>query len=98
MKYLLPIINLNFNASCNVGNEIFQTNLNIINKDFNKTENFLNDPILKPAFIKHNKIKSYYSTNSSISNLFTKSIPIMKKERNKQDVKINNFKLKGVNN
>ncbi len=98
MKYLLPIINLNFNASCNVGNEIFQTNLNIINKDFNKTENFLNDPILKPAFIKHNSIKSNSNSNNNINNLFTKSIPIMRKEKTKHDIKINTFKLKGINN
>ena len=98
MKYLLPIINLNFNANCNVGNEIFQTNLNIINKEFNKTENFLNDPILKPAFIKYNKIKNHCSSNTNISNLFTKSIPIMRKDKIKHDIKISNFKLKGIIN
>ena len=36
----MPIINLNFNAISNVGNDISETNLNLINKNFNKIKNF----------------------------------------------------------
>ena len=94
MKYLLPIINLNFNASCNIGNDIFETNLNVINKDFNKTQNFLKDPILKFAFSKNNNFKNIHSSN--ITSFNNKSIPIMKKEKNKQDNRLNNIKFKAV--
>ncbi len=64
MKYLLPIINLNFNANCNVGNDIFETNLNVINNDFNKTENYLKEPTFYQAFNKNNKMRNIYHSKS----------------------------------
>ena len=35
MKYLLPLITINFNSSSNIGKNLFKTNLNIVNKKFN---------------------------------------------------------------
>ena len=78
MKYLLPIVNLNFNATSNVGEGIFKTNLNIINNKFNQTQNFLNDNYLKRAFVgKNNKLKSNLNPKN-LSSYFSNCIPIMK--------------------
>ena len=78
MKYLLPIVNINFNATSNVGEGIFKTNLNIINNKFNQTQNFLNDNYLKRAFVgKNNKLKSNLNPKN-LSSYFSNCIPIMK--------------------
>ena len=80
LKYLMPLINLNFNNNCNIGNNIFETNLNVIHRKFNSTQNYLNDNILKRAFIgKNNKLKSDLLINK---NNFTYSIPMLKKSNN----------------
>ena len=97
MKYLLPIINLNFNANCNVGNDIFETNLNVINNDFNKTENYLKEPTFYQAFNKNNKMRNIYHSKS-LNSIFTKSIPIMKREKTKQNHIISDSKYKAVFN
>ena len=84
MKYLLPIVNLNFNSSCNIGEGVFKTNLNVISNRFNQTQNFLNDTYLRKAFVeKSNRLKS----DLHIKNLNTycfNSIPIMKNEIEKE--------------
>ena len=88
MKYLLPIINLNFNATCNIGNNIFKTNLNVINKQFNQTNNFLNDEYLRRAFVgKSNRLKSNLNLGN-LSSYYNKSIPIMKSEKTEKEKKI----------
>ena len=80
LKYLMPLINLNFNNNCNIGNNIFETNLNVIHRKFNSTQNYLNDNILKRAFIgKNNKLKTDLIINK---NNFTYSIPMLKKSNN----------------
>ena len=97
MKYLLPIINLNFNASCNVGNDIFETNLNVINNDFNKTENYLKEPTFYQAFNKNNKMRNIYHSKS-LNSIFTKSIPIIKRQKTNQNHIISDSKYKAVFN
>jgi hypothetical protein len=77
LKYLMPLININFNNNCNIGNNIFETNLNVIHRKFNSTQNYLNDNILKRAFIgKNNKLKTDLIINK---NNFSNSIPMLKK-------------------
>ena len=88
MKYLLPIINLNFNATCNIGNNIFKTNLNVINKQFNQTNNFLNDEYLRRAFVgKSNRLKSNLNLRN-LTSYYNNSIPIMKSEKTEKEKKI----------
>ena len=94
MKYLLPIINLNFNATCNIGNNIFKTNLNVINTKYNQTQNFLNDSFLKKAFLgKNNKLKANLNSKG-VSSIYYNSIPIMKKEQIKSEPKLSNPKFR----
>ena len=94
MKYLLPIINLNFNSNCNVGENIFKTNLNVINTKYNQTQNFLNDSFLKKAFLgKNNKLKANLNSKG-VSSIYYNSIPIMKKEQIKSEPKLSNPKFR----
>ena len=94
MKYLLPIINLNFNSNCNIGENIFKTNLNVINTKYNQTQNFLNDSFLKKAFLgKNNKLKANLNSKG-VSSIYYNSIPIMKKEQIKSEPKLSNPKFR----
>jgi hypothetical protein len=90
MNHLLPIITFNFNSNCNLGNNIFKTNINIFDKTFNKTYKHLNEKILYNSFLgKNNKIqKDLYMKNDI---LFNGSIPVLRKSVDKV---INNYKLK----
>ena len=88
MKYLLPIVNLNFNSTCNIGEGVFKTNLNVINNRFNQTQNFINDPYLRKAFVgKSNRLKSDLHIRNS-STYYFNSIPIMKNDMEKEKKKI----------
>ena len=81
MNHLLPLITFNFNSNCNLGNNIFATNINIFDKTFNKTYKHLNDNILKKSFVqKNNKLQ----TDLFIKNdtLLNGAIPVLRK-RNK---------------
>ena len=81
MNHLLPLITFNFNSNCNLGNNIFTTNINIFDKTFNKTYKHLNDNILKKSFVqKNNKLQ----TDLFIKNdtLLNGAIPVLRK-RNK---------------
>ena len=82
MKYLLPLISINFNYSSNLGKNLFKTNLNIINNKFNSKEKYLNDDILKSAFFdKKNKI--YTNLLSPSRTKFGFSVPVLKEIQNK---------------
>ena len=88
MKYLLPIVNLNFNFSCNIGEGVFKTNLNVISNRFNQTQNFLNDTYLRKAFVgKSNRLKSDLHIKG-LNTYYLNSIPIMKNETEKEKKKI----------
>ena len=88
MKYLLPIVNLNFNSSCNIGEGVFKTNLNVISNRFNQTQNFLNDTYLRKAFVgKSNRLKSDLHIKG-LNTYYLNSIPIMKNETEKEKKKI----------
>jgi len=82
MNYLTPIVNLNLNSNCNIGENIFKTNLNVISKNFNRTGNYMSDSILRKAFVgKNNKIRNDLVCRSTSSNYYNNvSIPILKKQ------------------
>jgi hypothetical protein len=90
MNHLLPIITFNFNSNCNLGNNVFKTNINIFDKTFNKTYKHLNEKILYNSFLGKNKKiqKDLYMKNDI---LFNGSIPVLRKSVDKV---INNYKLK----
>ena len=78
MKHLLPLISINFNYSSNLGKNLFKTNLNIVNKNFNTKENYLNDETLRSAFCdKKNKI--YKNLSNPSRTKFSFSVPVLKR-------------------
>jgi hypothetical protein len=78
MKYLLPLISINFNSSSNIGKDLFKTNLNIVNKKFNLNETFLKDETLRNAFLdKRNKV--YQDISNPRRTQFSSSVPVLKK-------------------
>ena len=78
MKYLLPLISINFNSSSNIGKDLFKTNLNIVNKKFNLNETFLNDQTLRNAFV-DKKNRFYKDVLNPKRIKFSSSIPVLKK-------------------
>ena len=94
MKHLMPLITLNFNNKDNIGKEIFKTNLNIIDKNFNMNQNYLQDKFLKNAFMDNNKY--YKDLHISAKNSFTKSsIPVLRKLQN-VDLDFYEFKNRAI--
>ena len=81
MKYLLPLVTINFNSSSNIGKNVFKTNLSIVNKKFNMNENFLIYETLKNAFLdKKNKI--FKDVLNPRRTQFSTSVPVLKRLRN----------------
>ena len=77
MKYLLPLININFNSYSNLSKNLFKTNLNIVHKKFNMNESFLNDETLRHAFLGKNK-KIFQDIANPRRTQFSSSVPILK--------------------
>ena len=79
---IMNFVNLNLNSNCNIGENIFKTNLNVISKNFNRTGNYMSDSILRKAFVgKNNKIRNDLVCRSTSSNYYNNvSIPILKKQ------------------
>lgn len=92
MNYLLPLITINFRSNCNLNNlskEVFCTNLNIVDRHFNKNKFFLKDKYLRKAFLgKNNKIKPDLGVDISNGNNCGNSIPILR--RNLSNIDYNN--------
>ena len=77
MKYLLPLVTINFNSTSNIGRDLFKTNLNIVNRKFNMNETFLRDETLKNAFLdKKNKI--FKDVLNPRRTQFSSSVPVLK--------------------
>ena len=77
MKYLLPLVTINFNSTSNIGKNIFKTNINIVNKKFNMNETFLRDETLKNAFLdKKNRI--FKDILNPRRTQFSTSVPVLK--------------------
>ena len=78
MKYLLPLITINFNSTSNIGKDLFKTNLNIVNRKFNLNETFLKDETLRNAFLdKKNKI--FKDVLNPRRTQFSSSVPVLKR-------------------
>ena len=90
MKHLMPLITLNFNNKDNIGKELFKTNLNIIDKNFSNNQNYLQDKLLKNAFMDNHKYYKdlHINAKSSFSN---SSIPVLRKL---QDVELGFYEFK----
>ena len=92
MNYLLPLVTINFRSNCNLSKlnkEVFCTNLNIVDRQFNKNKFFLKDKCLRKAFLgKNNKIKPDLCVDVSNGNNFCNSIPILR--RNLSNIDYNN--------
>ena len=81
MKYLLPLVTINFNSTSNIGKDLFKTNLNIVNRKFNMNETFLKDNTLKNAFLdKKNKI--FKDVLNPRRTQFSTSVPVLKQFKN----------------
>ena len=94
MKHLMPLITLNFNNKDNIGKDLFKTNLNIIDKNFNINQNYLNDKMLKNAFMDNHKYYKELYINSN-SNFSDSSIPVLRKLKN-IDFDLFGFKNKAI--
>ena len=94
MKYLLPLVTYNFNKNCNIGNNVFTTNLNLMDYSFNKTKTYLNDKSLRKAFLaKDNKLqKDLHMINDNY--VFSDSIPILRKACFSTENKLKNKKYR----
>ena len=97
MNYLLPIITFNYNSNFSLRNDIFKTNINIFDKNSNKTEKHLNDDILRKSFLgKNNKlqrdlfIKTHSIFNGTVPAFREKDISLLLDEHKIKDDK---FKL-----
>ena len=94
MNHLMPILTLNFKSNCNLGNTLFTTNLNLIDKNFNSTQKFLNDANLKKAFVgKNKKVLNEFRVDKR-NNKISFSIPILRKYNSPDDFRLldNRFK------
>ena len=49
MKYLTPLVTINFNSTSNIERDLLKININIVNRKFNMT--FLRDETLKNVFL-----------------------------------------------
>ena len=92
MKYLMPIINMNVNSISNIGNNISETNLNLINDNYNKIKNLLKEPILQNAFNKDKTLKNYLNSNS-FNSIISKPM-FINREKTYQNLKLFNIKCK----
>ena len=78
MKYLLPLVTINFNSTNNIGKGLFKTNLNILNKKFNMNETFLKDATLRHAFL-DKKSKIFKDVLNPRRTQFSSSVPVLRR-------------------
>ena len=88
----MPIINMNVNSISNIGNNISETNLNLINDNYNKIKNLLKEPILQNAFNKDKTLKNYLNSNS-FNSIISKPM-FINREKTYQNLKLFNIKCK----
>lgn len=90
MKHLLPLVTINFNYKDNIGKELFKTNLNIINKNYSMNKNYLQDKILKNAFMDNNN-KYHNDLHVYKTSYINSSIPVLRKL---QDIELDFYDMK----
>ena len=83
---------MNVNSISNIGNNISETNLNLINDNYNKIKNLLKEPILQNAFNKDKTLKNYLNSNS-FNSIISKPI-FINREKTYQNLKLFNIKCK----
>ena len=90
MKHLLPLVTINFNYKDNIGKELFKTNLNIINKNYCMNKNYLQDKMLKNAFM-DNTNKYHNDLHVYKTSYINSSIPVLRKL---QDIELDFYDMK----
>ena len=81
MKYLLPLVTINFNSTNNIGKDLFKTNLNIVNRKFNMNETFLKDDTLRNAFL-DKKNRFFKDVLNPRRTQISTSVPVLKQFKN----------------
>lgn len=98
MKYLLPLVVINYNPN-NIQENLFKTNVNIIKRylPYNSAEKYLKDTHLKEAFVgKKIKTNLFTETNSFQNKGNNNYIPILRKTDSLNDSKMKNKKYKSL--
>ena len=98
MKYLLPLIVINYSSN-NIQENLFKTNVNIIKRylPYNSAEKYLKDTHLKEAFVgKKIKTNLFTETNSFQNKGNKNAIPILRKTDSLNDSKMKNKKYKSL--
>lgn len=98
MKYLLPLVVINYNPN-NIQENLFKTNVNIIKRylPYNSAEKYLKDTHLKEAFVgKKIKTNLFTETNSFQNKGNNNYIPILRKADSLNDSKMKNKKYKSL--
>jgi len=98
MKYLLPLVVINYNPN-NIQENLFKTNVNIIKRylPYNSAAKYLKDTHLKEAFVgKKIKTNLFTETNSFQNKGNNNYIPILRKTDSLNDSKMKNKKYKSL--
>jgi len=98
MKYLLPLVVINYSSN-NIQENLFKTNVNIIKRylPYNSAEKYLKDAHLKDAFIGKKIKTNLFTETNSFQNKGNKNfIPILRKTDSLNDSKIKNKKYKSL--
>ena len=98
MKYLLPLIVINYSSN-NIQENLFKTNVNIIKRylPYNSAEKYLKDTHLKEAFVGKKIKTNLFTDTNSFQNKGNKNfIPILRKTDSLNDSKMKNKKYKSL--
>ena len=98
MKYLLPLVSMNYSNNCCGITSGVNLNLNVLNRKEKSTDKYLKDPCLKKAFA-NKKIKNslFLNKNSSGNSCaYGNSIPLLIKQDNTIDSRFKNDKFKSL--
>ena len=86
MKNLLPLVSVGLNFKDNIGKDLFKTNLNLINNNYNKNKVFLQDKFLKNAFQDNYKYHNDLHADKTMN--INSSVPVL---RELKDIELNYF-------
>ena len=98
MKYLLPLIVINYSSN-NIQENLFKTNVNIIKRylPYNSAEKYLKDAHLKEAFVGKKIKTNLFTDTNSFQNKGNKNfIPILRKTDSLNNSKMKNKKYKSL--
>ena len=98
MKYLLPLIVINYSSN-NIQENLFKTNVNIIKRylPYNRAEKYLKDDKIKETFVGKKIKTNLFTDTNSFQNKGNKNfIPILRKTDSLNDSKMKNKKYKSL--